>query len=59
MLQHAASANFYLIIIFLGILMMASGSRTKPIPHLNCDYRLLGLVAIVVGVSLILHRLGI
>lgn len=59
MLQQTASANLYLIIIIVGILMMSSGSRIKPIPKINADIRLLGLIAIVIGVCMILDRLGI
>lgn len=59
MLQHAASANLYILMIILGVLLMASGWRDKPIPFLDADYRVLGLIAFVVGVCMILGRLGI
>lgn len=59
MLQHAASANLYIIMIIVGLVMISSGSRKKPIPSLNADYRVWGVIVVVIGVCMILDRLGI
>lgn len=59
MLVLSVHPNISFMLIILGLLLMLIRGQEKLIPFLDCNNRCLGFATIVVGISLLLARIGI